>query len=255
MLLRHCVKSGLVAAAMVLGVNASALAQDEAGSDAGTSTSEVNTEVKTTEEAPAAEVSSESSGKGLLGDWRVGPTFNVAILPPSVGIEVMYKNTFSAGFHVGPFTYKSDDVDLKFNSWDLVGRWHPWMGSFFVGLGYVSQDLDLEAKSSIDAGAGQKVPTKLKVGVTTNYLMPHIGWMSVWDSGFTLGFEIGYKMHSSHSTDKLKVSFDGATTAQEAAVVASEDYKKLKKDVDDAAETFGEMGMPYINLLKIGYLF
>lgn len=251
MLLRQCVRGGLVTA-MVLGLSSSALAQDDAGSDAAVPAEETTMETQPAEEAPATEA---SSGGGLLGDWRVGPTLNIAILPPSAGIDVMYKKSFSAGFHVGPFTHKSSDVDLTFNSWDLVGRWHPWMGSFFVGMGYVSQDLDLEAKSSIDAGAGQKVPTKMKVGVTTNYLMPHLGWMAVWDSGFTLGFEIGYKMHSSHSTDKLTVSFEGATAAQEAAVLASEDYKKLKKDIDDAVETFGEMGMPYINLLKIGYLF
>lgn len=254
MVLRQFVKSSVVVA-IFLGASSSLLAQDEMGADAAAPAE--NAEVKQQEEepAPVADVATETSSRGLLGDWRVGPTFNVALIPPTFGIDVMYKNSFSGGFHMGPFRYKSEKVDVKFNSWDVVGRWHPWMGSFFVGLGYVSQSLDLEASEKMDSGANQKVKTTLKVGVTTNYLMPHLGWMSVWDSGFTLGFEIGYKMHSSHSTDKLKASFDGATAGQVAAVISSSDYKKLEKDVNDVADQFGEKSIPYINFLKIGYLF
>lgn len=196
--------------------------------------------------------SSEASNER---QWRVGPTVNVSLLPVSVGIDATYGKQFSGGFHMGSMPYNSDKVDLKFQSWDLVGRWHPWMSSFFVGVGYVSQSIDIEATDKIDDGAGNKISTKLSVGVDTNYLMPHIGWMAVWDSGFTLGFEIGYKMHMNHKTDKLKTEFVGADAAQTAAVTATEDYKKQSKNVNDAVDAFGEASMPYINLLKIGYLF
>ncbi len=250
MMLRQFVQRGLVAA-VVLGASSSLWAQDDMGTDA--APTEESADVKP-EETSTADVAMDNDS-GTTRNWRVGPTFNVAIVPPTVGVDVMYKNQFSGGFHMGPFTYKSDDVDVKFNSWDIVGRWHPMQGSFFVGLGYVSQSLDLEASKKMDAGAAQKIDTTLKVGVTTNYMMPHIGFMSVWDSGFTLGFEIGYKIHSSHSTDKLKANFDGATAGQVAAVISSSEYKKLEKNVNDAAEKFGETNMPYINLLKIGYLF
>lgn len=207
------------------------------------------------EETTAAPSSSENATADGERNWRIGPTLNVAILPLSVGLDGTYGKSFSGGFHVGSMPYNSDKVDLKFQSWDLVGRWHPWMSSFFVGLGYVSQSIDIEAKDKIDDGAGQKVETKLSVGVDTNYLMPHLGWMAVWDSGFTLGFEIGFKMHMNHKTNKLKAEFEGATAAQVAAVTGTDDFKKQTKNVNDAVDSFGEQSLPYINLLKIGYLF
>ncbi len=236
----------LFTAALVFHLSTVAFAQDNEQTSAPAASEE-----GATTPAPVETTTTTSSERA----WRVGPTINVALLPLSVGLDATYAKKFSGGFHVGSMPYTSDKVDLKFQSWDLVGRWHPWMSSFFVGLGYVSQSIDIEAKDKIDDGAGKKVSTKLSVGVDTNYLMPHLGWMAVWDSGFTLGFEIGYKMHMNHETNKVKAEFDGATAAQVAAVTGTEDYKKQTKNVNDAIDAFGEKSLPYINLLKIGYLF
>jgi hypothetical protein len=59
---------------------------------------------------------------------------------------------------------------------------HPFRGSFFLGAtaGYLS----------LSAAAPTQLGT-VGISASTLYVTPRLGWMAVWDSGFTLGFEAG----------------------------------------------------------------
>jgi hypothetical protein len=62
---------------------------------------------------------------------------------------------------------------------------HPFRGSFFLGAtaGYLS----------LNAAAPTRLGT-VAIAASTLYVTPRFGWMAVWDSGFTLGFEAGAQL-------------------------------------------------------------
>lgn len=198
-----------------------------------------------------------NSRHGLFGPFRIGPTA-AAVIPhiANVSIEVLWADTFSGGISFGRFKSEMSDIEFEIRNWDLRGRWHPFGGSFFLGAAYGSQGLVAKFEDNLEttmSGLELEVPTTLRLGVDTNYLTPHLGWFAVWDSGFTMGFEIGYQMALS-SDSELQVAFKDTSTAQEDALKISDEYKKNKKDVEDLAESLGKTGVPYITLLRLGWL-
>lgn len=62
---------------------------------------------------------------------------------------------------------------------------HPLRGAFFVGAtaGHIA----------LSASAPTRLGT-VTIEANSLYLTPRIGWLSVWDSGFTLGFELGAQL-------------------------------------------------------------
>jgi hypothetical protein len=209
----------------------------------------------TTAQTPAAEPASDN-GPGLFAPWRFG-IYGAATIPHPVtyGVDVMYKRDFSGGVSLGGFDLTLGDVNVGMSHWDVRGRWHPFSGTFFLGLAYGNQSIDVEAKQDIDvtvSGVTQKVNTKINMGVDTTYTTPHIGWMGVWDAGFVLGFEVGYQVAMSSKAKELQMTT--ANAAANAALPATEDYRKLKKDVEDGAEQIGKTSLPYMALLKIGWM-
>ncbi|MGE0173128.1 MAG: hypothetical protein AB7T49_10095 [Oligoflexales bacterium] len=206
---------------------------------------------------PDAEASS-STGKGLLGDFRVGPTVSLAF--PHLGnasVEMMYKDSFSAGVSFGRFKRDMEDTAVEIRNWDVRARWHPFSGSFFLGAAYGNQGIVGSVKTDLETkyqGIDVKVPTTIRLAVDVNYLTPHFGWFAVWDSGFTMGFELGYQMPLK-SDSELQVGFEDVTEEAETELKKSDEYKKEKKDIEDLAQTFGEKAIPYVNLIRIGYLF
>lgn len=210
------------------------------------------------QEAAAPTATNTSSG-GLLGDFRVGPSVNVGFpFLMNYGVDVMWKKTFSGGFYGGGMKRDIDDKSqIELYNWDLRGRWHPFQGSFFLGAAYGKHGIVGLTKSNLkfdNEGVEMTVPTSLRLEITSSYLTPHLGWMSVWDSGFTMGFEIGYQIPSGVSTE-MQTAFENVSASGEQAVKDSAAYKKLKTDLEDLGDTLGKTAVPYINLLKLGWMF
>jgi hypothetical protein len=195
----------------------------------------------------------------LLGDFRIGPTVSLAF--PHLGnasVEVMYKDSFSGGVSFGRLKRELDeDTEIELRNMDVRARWHPFEGSFFLGAAYGNQGIVGKVKTDLETdyqGLEVKVPTTIRLAVDVNYFTPHLGWFAVWDSGFTMGFEIGYQMALKSESD-LQIGFENVTEEAEDELKESDDYKKQKKDIEAVAKAFGEKGIPYVNLLRIGWMF
>lgn len=211
------------------------------------------------ESTPAKEeTATASKGKGLLGDIRIGPSVAAGIPHPVTGgLDIVYADQASLSVTGGRFGVNLSDTDIEIRNWEAAARWFPFQGSFFVGAAYGNQGIVGKRKVDLNVtsnGVALKVPTTLRLEIESNYLTPQIGWYARWDCGFTLGFDFGYQMPSG-AKSKLQTSFENVSTASEASVRNSDEYKKNKKDVEDAAETIGKMGIPYITLLRLGWLF
>jgi hypothetical protein len=181
---------------------------------------------------------------------RIGPTVALGFPHPlTYGLDALWNDTVSGGFSIGNFETKAQDVEIGISNWDLRARWHPFGGSFFLGAAYGNQTIDAKLKKDIEVGT-TKVSTSLKLKVETTYLTPHLGWFAVWDSGFTLGTEFGYQMALSSKTKDLDVTFEGGADPS-----GSDEFRKNADDIKKGAEQFGKVSIPYLTLLRLGWLF
>lgn len=207
-------------------------------------------------EATAAAV--KGKAEGVLGKFRVGPHVAVGIPHPlTAGIDLVYDDIVSLSVAGGRTNTKVEDVEVEIRNWDVALRWFPFQGSFFLGAAYGNQGIVGKASQDVEIdynGIPLVVPTTFRLEVESKYLTPQLGWFARWDSGFTLGFELGLQMPSG-STSELQTAFENLSTQAEQVIRENEDYKKTKDDVEDAGRLLGEKAIPYINLIKLGWLF
>ena len=181
--------------------------------------------------------------------FRIGPSLALGLPQPLAwSLEMMFGNSWSGAFSLGSNNAKREGVSFSISSWDVRARWHPFEGSFFFGTSFGSQKVKGETDQAVDG-----VDTKFIVTATNRYVTPHVGWFSVWPGGLTLGFEAGWQVAMNPDSD-FDARFETGTDQQEA-LKASETYKKEKKDIEDAAETLTGKGLPYLKVLRVGWLF
>lgn len=162
----------------------------------------------------------------------------------SVGLNYVHpSHYFSAELSTGAFSVTLSDIKTKIQNNEVALRWHPWAGSFYLGALLGNQKITSEKTEVV---SGQSATGKAEV--KSNYLTPVFGWM--WggqSSGFFTSMEFGYQSPSS-----VKTSF---SSDADPAVQATQDYRDLENDVTTKAHDYGNMGLPHVVLLKIGWLF
>lgn len=193
-------------------------------------------------QAPAPILSTHTNNEHLFG-------IHAALAVPhplSFGANYVHSShLFSAEFSMGSFGGTFSDTKVKLQNTEVALRWHPWAGSFYLGAIYGNQKITAE-KTEYIAAAAQNV--NAKVDVKSNYLTPHFGWAwGAQSTGFFSSIEFGYQSPAGVKTD---FSTDAAGAAQ-----ATQDYKDLEKDVREQGDNIGNMGLPHMVLVKIGWLF
>lgn len=92
------------------------------------------------------------------------------------------------------------------------------------------------------------IPVTLKVDIKSTYTIPHIGWMwGVKDGGFFYSMELGMQSPSGVKTT--------LTTDADPLIKATQDYQDLEKEVTDTGDKIGKVGLPFLTLVKMGWLF
>ncbi len=166
----------------------------------------------------------------------------------SLGFNYVHpSHYFSAELSVGGFNATVSDTKVDLKSSDIGLRWHPWAGSFYLGVLLGRQVLKVDKKQTLTV-SGQSQDVNAHVEVKSNYVTPHVGWM--WggqDQGFFTSVELGYQSPSKVTTD--------FTTDAQPQYTATSDYQNLQKDVRDQGDKFGNTGLPHFVLFKIGWLF
>jgi hypothetical protein len=194
--------------------------------------------------------------------WRLGPSISLSFpyfISPS--LEWTVGKAFSAGLSHGTLKTSKDlgtsfdSIELNVKSTDLRMRYHPFQEDFFMGLAFGSLDLNIKGKKKTTTEAdGQTVSGAVLSNsrIKSNYITPHLGWFNVYDSGFCFGFELGYhiplKANSTFSANAEDPNLD-------AALKTSEEFKDQQKDLDSMVKKLGKTAIPYVNLLRIGWLY
>lgn len=203
------------------------------------------------EKAQKKEKSPEMYGKssGVLKNFVFGPSVSLLGFPSlfKFGAEAKYNNVFGFGATYGFIPQISvKDAKVELNSTTFTGRIFPMRGAFFAGVSFGSQTLS-GSKTQKITYSGQSKNVTADIDVKTKFLTPHLGWRWVWNSGFFLGLELGVQLASSAST---AFDTDAPTLAK-----ATDEYKKLEKDVKDVGDKFGNTSLPYFSFLTLGWYF
>lgn len=184
--------------------------------------------------------------RGLLGKFLFGPSITAVALPrPLQGnIEAKYAGLFGASAGYGFFPeVKVNIVKAKINGWDARLRVYPWRGAFFLGVAYGMQTFTGNATKAISG-----IETNATIEQDNSFVAPHVGWNWTWKSGFFMGLDVGVQL-SVHRDTKVSSNITNTT------VLASGEYQNLVKDVQDKADKIGKTPLPFLTLLKVGFLF
>lgn len=168
--------------------------------------------------------------------------------PITYGLDYVHSSGyFSAGASVGSYSMKSDDVEISLANTDLALRYHPFAGAFYLGVMIGNQTITAKKAETITNG-GFTQTVNAEVKVEANTMTPHLGWMwGVSDGGLFVSFDLGMQNPSGVKTT--------LTTDVDPTIASTQEYKDLEADVQKKGNDIGNTSLPYIGLLKIGYLF
>ena len=170
-------------------------------------------------------------------------------------VESLILKSFSVSLNYGNVTRSLNNIDIALRHQDLRFRWFPYQSSFFLGLALGQHQLTGELDRNVkETTTSQAISAHGKMVATANYVAPHVGWFSVWDSGFIVGFDLGYLIPASPKST-FTSSFKNAPAGTEATLMETDDYKKMKKDLEDSAKTQASKRLPFASLLRLGWMF
>ncbi len=197
---------------------------------------------------------------GLHADLNVPHVLNY-------GLDYWHSSQwFSTALNFGGYSVsgvaKNSDVpnglNIKIANQDLMLRWHPAKGSFYVGLGYGSHAITVETKQTITVTSPFPGSADVEISdeIKANYLLPHVGWLWRLPVGLTFGIDLGYLSPISPSVDlKSNVSNISNPLVTKGDIEATTEYKNARRDLIDKSEQFGKMGLPYWTVFRVGWLF
>lgn len=177
---------------------------------------------------------------GMLGDFTVGPKVTLfgAVVPFRLGLEGKWKNLVGFGFDYGFFpTLTLSSISVGMKSWSFTGKFYPWRGAFYVGVGLGSQTFT-GSKTDLT------IPDTLTLDTKTTFFLPGIGWRWVVKSGFFFGMELALQVPMSTTT--TPTHSNPAATGPAAT--------QLNADVSEKANSLGNSTLPSLALLQFGFL-
>ncbi len=171
------------------------------------------------------------------GPVRVGVLVGLVSVPRPLGVELFgrFGDYLGAGVGYSALPSGLGDValslagvsDVTLESAALEGelRLFPFRGSFFVGSAFGRQTLSATAHQS---------GVTVAADMTTYFVTPRIGWLAVWDSGLSLGLDLGVQ---------LPLSSDITVTSNNSQAAS---------DARSVAKAIGDTPLPSVNL-RLGY--
>ena len=192
----------------------------------------------------------------LTSDFLFGATGSLSFPHiVNIGLESKLFRKFGVSLNYGNVTRNIHEVDLDMKHFDVRFRWFPMDTSFFAGVALGQHQMTGELNRDIKEPTSKTtVSSHGKLTASANYVVPHVGWFSIWDSGFTMGFDLGYLVPMSPQS-KFTATFTKAPEGTDAALRETNEYKNMKKDLEDSAKSYASKPLPFATFLRMGWMF
>ncbi len=225
---------------------------------------------KNAEDEDSEPKSKDDDGDGIFGPFRIGGLVGAG-LPSLLSFGGILKLTryFGAGVNVGliPAVKLSyyGEAQISYQEYDLYGRLFPFGGALFVGAGVGYATMNGSFKNTPPISDIQKVlgtSVKLPNGVTidsegsvrTLVLIPTVGLLHTFGSGFTVGLDVGLQMPIAPSKTHFETRVPPVVPKQIYDQFEQQIIKPNDKKVQDTLDTVGRTILPTLNF-RIGWLF
>jgi len=190
-------------------------------------------------------------------DCRFSATLMVAVPHPSLGLDWRASELFSVGLAGGGFSLKipraATPVTVGIANLEARGRWHPWQGSFFLGVILGGQTLSGTGRTDVPVGT-EVIPVEVAVKINSPFVTPHLGWFWIFGGGFTFGIEAGLQVpvasRASFETTILQPELNGFLTQVEQTAA----WASLQSKLDEAAKPIGLLKFPHV-AIRLGWSF
>ena len=197
----------------------------------------------------------EEKSEGVFGATRIGALVSLGIpdvLRFSLDLKIQRRVGISLGF--AKFKSRINDIGVSINHFDVTGKWFPFEGNMYVGLGLGKNTYRGDLKKTINfvnaKNQPSKAETKFKASVNRTDIKPMIGWQWISSPGFTLDLAFGWSIAmntSSSLEDELVTS--GLSTADQDEVKTDKDYSYHKKKVqEDFVDRYKAKGIGHVSL-------
>ncbi|KAB8037700.1 hypothetical protein GCL60_11030 [Silvanigrella paludirubra] len=152
--------------------------------------------------------------------------------------------------------------DTSGNIQHLEGRVviYPFFGSLFIGTAFGFRHLQATVDGceyiSQFGNDNSCVPLRAHLTVDTVYFAPQIGWMAVFDNGFTLGTELGVQIPVTSGNENFWSEILTTDQKQYSLVANSYAYQDFQRQIrDNFGDYFRSKTLPFWNIIKIGWMF
>lgn len=169
------------------------------------------------------------------------------------GLETLMYQKYGFSIDRGAVSRNINGIDVSIVHTDLRFRYHPWGGSFFGGIALGQHTLTGEKSRDITY-SGATVKTNVKITAKSNYVTPHIGWFTIWEPGFTMGLDLGWLFPVSPKTT-VDDTYSGLPAGTEETFRNTAEYTKLKSDVDDSVQAYSKKSLPFVTMIRMGWMF
>ncbi len=211
----------------------------------------------------------ESSGGSRYEKFGIGPSLVIGVPHPiNLAVDARLHPLWSVGVGGGYFPLKvpigGNSVKLTLINYEARGRWHPFSGAFFLGTAFGQQRLSVQTSKSLSTSvtvSGVAVPVTANVDVLAKikglYATPHIGWMWIFDSGFLIGLELGAQIgFASKTTVDIGIKASDPRLDPYIGLVRDQKtYKDAVQQIQDMGKKIGNMPLPFLSLLRLGWMF
>ncbi|WP_186647312.1 FecR family protein [Fluviispira vulneris] len=212
--------------------------------------------------------------------FRMGPTVSVGMYQYlSVGIEMRILKFLGLSVNIGGAPGKMNLKDfpnignkinnnnqpeinnIKASFFHVEARAviYPFSGRFFIGSAFGLRKLDVQADTCIYVTVSSQnvcVPANGGVKINTTYATPQFGWLFVWDSGFSIGTELGAQIPLSMSSNNFYSNVNTSNPSAYTQATSSGNYQNFQNILQNSLpEYFNHQVLPFWNILKIGWLF
>lgn len=204
----------------------------------------------------------QSGSSGNFRSW--GATISANVPHPIFGeLEHRFTPKWSMGIGAGGLAVDSlqiDEIPLKLSmaAVDARVRWHPWGGAFFLGAALGVQKVNGQASDNISvSAAGQTyvVNTSVTADIVSAYLTPHLGWLWIWKSGFTVGFDFGVQLPINPNTQISIATNNNIANIGLDLIEHTQQYQDLQSKVQNDGDKLGKLPLPYMTVLRLGWMF
>lgn len=175
-----------------------------------------------------------SSPRAFAGNYGLNLGFGVPYFTQFGVNYVDLSKNLSAEVRLNFFTLSAGIASVRLTKPEINVKWHPFAGPFFLGLG-LGHQIATATATAPSSGAGVKYSVSSSVATTT------LGWLwGISDVGVFWGVDASYQ-----NPYHVYTTIDSDIPADESAYT----------DARDAGEKFGELGLPLITLIRVGYLY